>query len=132
MNTKRSDFITTRKLLITPYWLLGFVDPHISLRSIYGGCLAPKAGEGSFFISKRDNYRLIFSLSQSIKDLALMSEIKTFFYKRFSEDKSDLNYISFVISKETNNSRSAVQIIISRDDIISNKLIPFFLLYDLT
>nr|YP_009254034.1 hypothetical protein [Hypomyces aurantius]ANC62719.1 hypothetical protein [Hypomyces aurantius] len=113
MNTKRSDFSTealiSRKISITPYWLLGFVE-----------------GEGSFFISKRDNYRLIFALTQSIKDLALMTEIQNFLYKSFNDNDDKSNYINFVTSKARNNSTGAIQIIISREEIIINKLIPFF------
>lgn len=115
INTKRLDFtrsgeaLPSKEIIITPYWLLGFVE-----------------GEGSFFISTKYNYRLIFSLTQSIKDLALMREIKNFLYKSFCEDKRELDYISLVTSKGRDNSKGAVQINISREDIINNKLIPFF------
>ena len=124
INTKISDFtieaLRTREFIITLYWLLGFVFLLLSWVK------TKKEEEGSFFISKRYNYRLIFSLSQSIKGLDLMSEIKTFLHKSFNDNKCDLNYISLVISKEITNSSGAVQIIIGREDIISNKLIPFF------
>lgn len=35
-------------------------------------------GEGSFFITKGDNFRLGFSIGQSIKDLPLMEEVPKF------------------------------------------------------
>src|SRR5688572_12618219 len=50
------------KPIITPYWLLGFVE-----------------GEGSFSVIKTHNYLLRFSIGQSYKDLVLMNEIKKFF-----------------------------------------------------
>ena len=63
MNKQRTWFQLppdSHKYLITPYWLLGFVE-----------------GEGSFSIHPRDLV-LTFSITQSIIDLSLMEAIKYF------------------------------------------------------
>lgn len=86
-------------------------------------------GEGSFYILKRDNFRLAFSLTQSVKDLALMEELKTFFNELSSsksESVSNHNAVSLSIAKGRKNSSDAVQITISQNDFIANTLIPFF------
>lgn len=64
MNNKRTNFQMPidYKPKITSYWLLGFVE-----------------GEGSFFV-KKDQYKLTFTLTQSIKDFYLMESIKYFLY----------------------------------------------------
>jgi hypothetical protein len=65
MNSKRSDFQMPEfhKILITPYWFLGFVE-----------------GEGCFTVTNKgnDRYRLGFIISQSAKDLLLMQELCDF------------------------------------------------------
>lgn len=94
------------KIIITPYWLVGFVE-----------------AKGLFFRSKKYNNRLIFSLTLSIKELALLREIQNYLYMGFCE--KELNYISIVTSKRRYNSKRTIQLIISREDIINYKLIPY-------
>ena len=66
MNTKRVlDTEESRNIRITPSWLLGFVE-----------------GDGSWFVgdfNSKSKYQMLFSISQSTKDLVLMSKIKEHF-----------------------------------------------------
>ena len=101
MNTLRSEFNTNFRegYPVTSYWLLGFVE-----------------GEGSFFISKGDNYRLIFSIGQSLRDLPIMEEIKKFF-NNLAVDEVPCNAVKY---------KNVVHLHISQKDFIINKLIPLF------
>lgn len=65
MNSNRSNFEWSsdqiRTYSITSDWLVGFIE-----------------GEGSFIALKKGNFPLRFNLSQSVKDLPLMIEIKNY------------------------------------------------------
>lgn len=120
MNTQRSYFGITesRKFRITPYWVLGFIE-----------------GEGSFHILKKDYYPR-FSVGQSVKDLALMEELKNYFNSLERElphanltlnleeggspHQEDVAYLS--IDKKID----MVNLAISQKYFITNVLIPFF------
>ena len=115
MNKRRSDDESTelKDYKITPYWFLGFVE-----------------GEGSFSVQK-GNLLLVFSLSQSSKDLPLMEAIKNFISNLAANSvyKSRRNYnsvASLSVSSGVNNSKPAVQIGVTNIDFIRNVLVPFF------
>ncbi len=100
MNTLRSEFDSSfLGYPVTSYWLLGFVE-----------------GEGSFFINKGDNYRLRFSIGQSIRDWPLMVEIQKFFNNLVVDGKP------CVLVKHND----VILLHISQQDFIINKLIPLF------
>ena len=112
MNKERLIFnMPENHIRISPYWLLGFIEP-----------------EGSFSVVERD-YRLIFSLSQSEVDLILMQEIKNFFNNLAQTNTSSYKSksISFSSYKRYVNSRySIINLKIQNKDFIANVLIPFF------
>lgn len=75
MNTLRTDFTLPDyyKIVITPYWLLGFVE-----------------GDGSFSLSLGDTFPLRFNISQVKPDKIVLEEIKNYFlniYQSMPEDK---------------------------------------------
>jgi len=111
MNSLRTDFSESksRKLSITPNWVLGFVE-----------------GEGSFTIIKRD-YTLAFIITQSAKDLYLMKEVKNFFLS-LCNDQFNGKYVSEGVRlyRDTKSNTDAVYVSISREDIITKVIIPFF------
>ena len=128
LNSQRTDFtkLETNNFRVTPYWLLGFVE-----------------GEGSFFISTRDNLRLVFSLSQYSKDLALMKEIRNLFKNLAPSTFIDMEQAGLLCNGETkslgNHADAAnlytaqrkipcsdLSISISQNSYIANVLIPFF------
>nr|YP_010608740.1 hypothetical protein PNX16_mgp031 [Drechslerella dactyloides]WAN89820.1 hypothetical protein [Drechslerella dactyloides] len=114
MNNERSYFeMPANHIKITSYWLLGFVE-----------------GEGSFFISKSDNYRIGFGLGQSSKDLILMEEIKNFFNNLSGEfpNKHDYgNVVSFsTIKPSVHQSYGMINLLIQNKQYITNVLIPFY------
>ena len=85
-------------------------------------------GEGSFSVQK-GKFLLVFSLSQSFRDLPLMEAIKNFIDNLAGKYKSRRNNISVVslsVSSGVNNSKPAVQIGVTNIDFIINVLIPFF------
>jgi len=63
MNTLRTNFILTNshKILITPYWLLGFIE-----------------GDGSFSVSTYKSFPLRFNIVQSIIEKKVLEAIKLF------------------------------------------------------
>jgi LAGLIDADG DNA endonuclease family protein len=63
MNTLRTKFIlpNSHKILITPYWLLGFIE-----------------GDGSFSVSTSKSFPLRFNIVQSIIEKKVLEAIKLF------------------------------------------------------
>lgn len=113
MNNKRTNFQMPieYKPKITSYWLLGFVE-----------------GEGSFFV-KKDQYKLTFTLTQSIKDFALMESIKDFLYNLpgiASAQDNDKTSIRVIISKDFTNNKPIARLTITQIDLIKYVIIPFF------
>lgn len=112
MNTQRTDFSEPilGKAIITPYWLLGFVE-----------------GEGSFFV-RQELYKLTFTLSQSSKDLVLMGLIKDFLYNLPGVDRQNMNKTSIRITqnKGSNLKFPMIRLIITKIDFIQHVIIPFF------
>jgi hypothetical protein len=108
MNTKRVlDTEESRNIRITPSWLLGFVE-----------------GDGSWFVkdlNSKSKYQMIFSISQSTKDLVLMSKIKEYF------DNLSGCYEEVAKLPLTSDNRGMLNLVISKNKFISEKLIPYFL-----
>lgn len=111
MNNLRTDFseLKSKKISITPYWVLGFIE-----------------GEGSFTLSKRE-YTLSFIVTQSAKDLDLMKEIQIFFLNLCNNQFSGKYDSEGVrLSRYQKSNTDAVYITIGREDIITKVIIPFF------
>lgn len=113
MNNKRTDFNmpTDYKPRLTSYWLLGFVE-----------------GEGSFFVKKSD-YKLNFTLSQSIKDLALMESIKDFLCNLpgiANSLRKDFKTSIRVTTQDSASNTTIVRLTISQTDLIKFVIIPLF------
>lgn len=119
MNKGRTNFELpngqVRSYSITSNWLLGFIE-----------------GDGSFSILAK-NSRLRFNLSQSIKDLALMTNIKNFL-ENFAVEQSVaivgrrnfLGGVSLSVSERKNSSwLPQVSIWVENTKYINNILIPF-------
>jgi hypothetical protein len=86
-------------------------------------------GEGSFSVQKGGNFILVFSVTQSSKDLPLMEAIKDFICNLPGDYKSRRNYnsvVSLSTSKGVNNSNPAIKIGITNKDFLKNVLVPFF------
>jgi len=114
MNSSRLDdnIPERRDFNITPYWLLGFVE-----------------GDGSFSITRSQNFILSFSLIQTFKEIALFEAIKNFILNlpgKFTGRRSDSNVVSLYKGKAVNNSKSTVNIKITNAEFLKNVLIPFF------
>ena len=111
MNSKRSNFVTPDnfKFRITPYWLLGFVE-----------------GEGSFYISKSNNFSLAFNICQSNRDLTLMEEIKTYMLNLPGLGNKNNDFIHLSINKSVKNiTFDMVYLKIHHLDYITKVFIPF-------
>lgn len=82
-------------------------------------------GEGSFNVSKK-NYRLVFCIAQSEKDLVLMQEIKKFFNNLAPSSNLD-DGVGFSSTKRYPHMPYAViNLLIQNQNFIANVLIPFF------
>lgn len=113
MNNKRTDFQmpTDYKPKITSYWLLGFVE-----------------GEGSFFV-KKNEHKLTFTLTQSIRDFALMELIKDFLFNLLGItdlQNIDKTSIRVTISHDSINKNPIARLTISHTGWIKYVIIPFF------
>lgn len=135
MNSNRTDFemsdyYLNHPIVITPNWLLGFVE-----------------GEGSFFVLRRpssNSYSLVFGLTQSYTNLELMKAIRDYFNNLPSLSDSLIEGVQikgwrsqekpvfahiYVENKsnKTNNKQSDMVILnITRSEYLSNVLIPLF------
>ena len=74
-------------------------------------------GEGSFFITKGDNFRLGFSIGQSIKDLPLMEEVQKFLNEGAGSTSPPCVLVKY---------NHVILLQIRQQDFIINKLIPLF------
>lgn len=116
MNTNRIDFRRplNSPIIITKYWLLGFIE-----------------GDGSFFI-RRDNLTPIFAIEVTGVQIALLVEIKEFIENSLGFDKYSLfkiknsSIIAVRTNKARNNSKSKVSLIISNINVLNNYFIPLF------
>ena len=116
MNTNRVDFDRSDNfpIIITKYWLLGFIE-----------------GDGSFFI-RRDTLTPTLSIEVSGVQFSVLVEIKKFLESSLEFDKYSLfklknsSIISVNMNKSRNNSKSTTSIIINNISILNNYLIPFF------
>jgi hypothetical protein len=112
MNTQRTDFSEPTlgvKTIITPYWLLGFVE-----------------GEGSFFV-RQELYKLTFTLSQSSRDLVLMGLIKDFLYNLPGVDRQNMDKTSIRITTQGSSLKfPVINLTITKIYFIQHVIIPFF------
>lgn len=113
MNNKRTDFQmpTDYKPKITSYWLLGFVE-----------------GEGSFLV-KKNEHKLTFTLTQSIRDFALMELIKDFLFNLLGitdAQNIDKTSIRVTTSHDSINKKPIARLTISHTGWIKYVIIPFF------
>lgn len=120
MNKNRSNFEwpngEIRSYSITSNWLLGFIE-----------------GEGSFTVLKTGNFRLRFNLTQSVKDLALMNEIKNFLNNLAIENnvsikgrRNFLGAVSLHVSERKNTDwLPAVNLWVENAKFLNIILIPF-------
>ena len=113
MNSKRKIFTmpSNHKPIITPYWFLGFIE-----------------GEGCFYIkeNKNNKFGFGFNISQSVKDLFLMAEIKNYLEKLFELEIDKFVHISKYKRKTKNpNHSDGVKVEILSSNCIKKDLIPF-------
>ena len=115
MNTKRSIFSmpTNHKILITKYWLLGFIE-----------------GDGSFFISRTD-IEPIFSIQLAEDQLSVLIKIKEFMIKNLGFDKYSFHKLNsssvIAINKQKPRlGKPSVIFAIKNIFILNNYLIPYF------
>lgn len=119
MNTLRTDFILPdyHKIIITPYWLLGFVE-----------------GDGSFSISSSQSFPLRFNIVQSINEKKVLEAIKLFLLNLCTKGESNLklkttNSIQIIEGKESKlseNRKILLNLNINNHLILIQILVPFF------
>jgi LAGLIDADG endonuclease len=114
MNTKRTNFNMpdTHKVVITKYWLLGFIE-----------------GDGSFFLSRTD-IEPIFSIELTETQLPVLVEIKKYLENNLGFDsysKYKLNCSSSIAirsQKARDLGKPSVMLIIKNINILNNYFIP--------
>ena len=117
MNTNRTNFDRpeSSKIIITKYWLLGFIE-----------------GDGSFFI-RRDNLTPTFSVENTGVQFPVLLKIKEFLENSLGFDKYSLYKIKnssivllTIVKARSVNGKSSVSLIINNINVLYNYLIPFF------
>ena len=122
MNNQRSDYEWPSELKrgfkFSNYWLLGFVE-----------------GDASFIVGSQGNFRLAFNISQSSRDLALMTELKNYLNDVATAQSVNIkgrrNFVggvSLSVSERVNkpNTTSQVNIYVYNTKFINIVLIPLF------
>jgi LAGLIDADG endonuclease len=115
MNTNRVDFSypLEHKIVITPSWLLGFVE-----------------AEGSFYVTKL--LEPAFAIALNEKESALIQRIKEFLIENLNFDDhskwklKESGLIGIHHQNARGTTKGAVRIIIRNISILNNYLIPFF------
>jgi hypothetical protein len=120
MNTLRTKFILpdTHKILITPYWLLGFFE-----------------GDGSLPVSNIKSFPLRFNIVQSITEKEVIEQIKLFLLEvadstgSFNIKKINSNPIQIIEStnsKFSDNTKLCLNLNINDQSFLSKIIVPFF------
>lgn len=113
-NYDMKDYYKQNDLIISAYWLLGFIE-----------------AEGSFFVINRGGYNITmeFSLTQSFLDLSLMEAIKEFLNNLANPESSTISNLTFaylyVDKKEKNHLRDVIIVKITQAGYIKKVLMPF-------
>ena len=119
MNTLRTNFIlpNSHKILITHYWLLGFIE-----------------GDGSFSVSTSKSFPLRFKIVQSIIEKKVLEAIKFFLLElsgNFKTKRINSNPIQIIEeqkSKLSENLKRKLMLNLNINDrsILSHIIVPFF------
>ena len=117
MNTLRTNFIlpNSHKILITPYWLLGFIE-----------------GDGSFSVSTSKSFPLRFNIVQSIIEKKVIEAIKLFLLElsgNFKTNRINSNPIQIIEeqkSKLSENRKLILNLNINDHSFLSHIIVPFF------
>lgn len=118
MNTQRTnfEFPESHSIVITPYWLLGFVE-----------------GDGSFNVTnlKTGGVKTNFSISQAITDKKVLEAIRNFILDlpgSYINRKITSNQVGIITKKETGvpTQKQQMQLNINDSNFISAVLMPFF------
>jgi len=115
MNTKRNSFKQpeSHRVIITPYWLLGFVE-----------------AEGYFSVATK-SHRLEFGIGQTATELNVLEAIQEFILNlpgSYKITRSDTNAVSLNLDNKAKNANSKpmAKIQVYKTDFITNILVPFF------
>ena len=117
MNTLRTKIIlpNSHKILITPYWLLGFIE-----------------GDGSFSVSTSKSFPLRFNIVQSIIEKKVLEAIKLFLlelsgnFKTKRINSNPIQRIEEQKSKLYENRKLMLNLNINDHSFLSHIIVPFF------
>ena len=117
MNTLRIDFVLpdNHQILITPYWLLGFIE-----------------GDGSFSVSTLNSFPLRFNIVQAITEKKVLEAIKTFLLKlsgNYKIKKINDNPVQILEQKDKNLKKGRKLLLnlnINSHSFLIDLLVPFF------
>ena len=116
MNSLRTNFILplTHKILITPYFLLGFIE-----------------GDGSFSVSTLKSFPLRFNIVPSITEKNVLEAIKLFLLElplKFKAKRINSHPIQILEEKDSklsSNRKLLLNLNINDHSFLSNILVPF-------
>ena len=123
MNTLRTNFVlpNSHKILITPYWLLGFIE-----------------GDGSFSVSTLKSFPIRFNIVQAINEKDVFEAIKLFLLELPGGFRSPLinprrkknsNPVQILVEKESKlskNRKLLLNLNINDHSFLNHILVPFF------
>jgi len=117
MNTLRTYFVLpdSHKILITPYWLLGFIE-----------------GDGSFSVSTLKSFPIRFNIVQLITEKKVIEAIRLFLLElcpSFKSRKINSNPVQILEQKKyelSNNRKLLLNLNINDHSFLIHGLVPFF------
>lgn len=118
MNTLRTNFVlpSSHKIIITPYWLLGFIE-----------------GDGSFCVSTLKSFPLRFNIVQAITEKKVFETIQTFLLElpgSYNIRSISSNPVQILVKKQepklSERSKVLLNLIINDHSFLSLVLVPFF------